>query len=278
MSSRSIVVTRAIVATAVVVVLGGCSRTDAVSTSDETTATTTSPATSESTTIEPTTTVASTVPPTSSAAPTTTTSVVAATTTLAVATTIPSTLTPVDLVLTSNGITPFVFGDDDTAVVSGLATALGAPIFDRDQTYPVVDGDSFLDTTGEEGYLHPFGRTVCYSNDICVQFGGSTTDSQTLTGWNLDSDALPRLATPEGILVGSVWADHPDAITVDSGGCYTTGYGDASGVALTLYSSGEAFSSFDADGNYVTGNPAPADVTVIGMAAGDLPYFLFDDC
>jgi hypothetical protein len=49
-------------------------------------------------------------------------------------------------------------------------------------------------------------------------------------------------------------------------------------VNLYLESSGEWFQSFDDAGNYVVGNPDPADVTVTSMSAGNLRIFLFGDC
>jgi hypothetical protein len=73
-------------------------------------------------------------------------------------------------------------------------------------------------------------------------------------------------------------SDFVGVVDLDGGGCYWLGWGDAAGVELTMMSAGEPFGSFDTEGNYVIGSPAPADVTVLALAAGDLPFFLFEDC
>jgi hypothetical protein len=67
-------------------------------------------------------------------------------------------------------------------------------------------------------------------------------------------------------------------MTVEQGGCYSAGYGQTAGVNLYLQSTGELFGSFDEAGNYVIGNPDPADVIVTSMSAGNLRLFLFGDC
>ena len=284
MSTRSHVTTRTIATLAAFVIVAGCSGGDSVRSTD---ATTTGPSVPESTapaTSEPastTTTTATAETTTTVAAGTTTeapTTTAAATTTVAATTTTEPPLTAADLTLAANGISPFTFGAGDASVIAGLTVALGSPNLDRAQTYPIIDGGGFLDATEEEGYTQPIGRTVCFTNDVCAQFGGATTDTLTFTGWDLTSDAAPRLFTADGISAGSVWSDFPDAITIDDGGCFSIGYGDTAGVELTLLSAGDPFVLFDADGNYVAGMPDPADVSVLAMAAGDLPYFLFDDC
>jgi hypothetical protein len=38
------------------------------------------------------------------------------------------------------------------------------------------------------------------------------------------------------------------------------------------------FGFFDDTGNYVSQVPAPADVWVMAMEAGDIPYFNYGDC
>ncbi len=163
-------------------------------------------------------------------------------------------------------------------VLTGLTAALGAPDFDNTRTYPTADGDRYLDTIEEESFTHPVGRTVCFANDLCAQFGGDTDGTLTFTGWEVTTDAAPRLFTANGISIGSVMSDFLDSAQIADGGCYTVGYGDASGVTLTLLSSGEPFASFDDDGNYVLGSPPPDDIEVLGMSSGDLPYFLYEDC
>lgn len=247
-----------------------------------TTPTTTTVASTTTSTSDAPTTVASSTTSTSDA-PTTTAAAAGTTTTAAPTTAAPSTTAPpprpeTGLTLTSGGVQPFGFGDVDASVIDGLTIALGPPTFDGAKTYSVPDGEFYLDDVEEEGFAHPIGRTVCFVNDLCVQFGGATVDTLTFTGWEYSSDAAPVLDSVDGITVGSNWNDFADVITVDEGGCYTVGYGRASGVELTLLSTGDLFQYFDDDGDWVIGDPSPADVSVVNMSAGALPYFLFDDC
>ena len=248
-----------------------------VTTVTETTAPTTPPATAPETTAPettaPETTAAAptTPPPTEATAPPTTAADAPATTVVDV--------TAADLTLASDGVTPFRFGDAGASVVAGLTGALGAPLLDQAQTYPdPADDGTFLDSSSEEGFVDPFGRTVCFANDLCAHFGGPAADSLTFTGWRLDGEGSPRLTTAAGVTVGSLLSDHLDHIDVGEGGCYTNGYGYTGGIDVGLWSSGEPFATFDADGNYVTSSPDPATVTVLTMTAGDVPYFLYEDC
>jgi hypothetical protein len=175
-------------------------------------------------------------------------------------------------------VLPFVFGQPDDEVIAGLTTALGPPDFDTAQTYPIPDGDDFLDVTEEEAFVHPIGRTVCFANDLCAIFGGATVDTLTFTGWDSDGNLSPQLFTVDGITVGSRLNDFVDIVDLDVGGCYTVGYGEVGGVDVTLISDGELFGYFDDDGEYVFGDPAPTDVTVVRLSAGERPVSLFADC
>ena len=290
MSTRNIAISRTIAAlaalAALALVTAACG-SDTASTANPTTPTSAAPgpippsstppssqpattATSSSTTVAPPTPAATTEAPT--------TSLPEVTTTVAPTATTEPPLTAAGLTLASNGVLPFVFGDDDGYVIDGLTAVLGAPVFDGAQTYPAVEGDYFLDSTGEEGYALPIGRTVCFPNNLCAQFGGATVDTLAFTGWDIADGIAPQLSTVEGITIGSVMSDFVGVVALDGGGCYTVGYGDASGVELMMQSTGEPFGTFDGDGNYVIGNPSPADVFVLSLSAGDRPYFLFDDC
>ena len=264
---------------------------DPVGTTDPTaTAGATTSAPADATTAAPTTTTESTTTQGETDVPTPTvvgvaTTLVATTTTTtttgapaATTTTTRPALTAADLTLTESGVFPFLFGDDDATVISGLTTALGPPDFDGAQTYPIVDGEFFLDATEQEGFTHPVGRNVCYPNGLCAQFGGDTVDTLTFTGWQVSDGFAPQPTTAEGITVGSVLSDFPGAVDVGQGGCYSVGYGDASGVELTLLSAGQPFLYFDEEGNFVLQTPAVEDLSVLSLVAGDLPYFLFDDC
>ena len=271
---------------ALALALTGCSRGDAIESTDDTTTPSSVPESSAPTTPPETTptTTPSTPPETTpttaviATAPETTTTSAAPATTSAPATTA-APVTAADLTLASNGVHPFEFGDADAAVVAGLTAALGSPLLDRAQAYPdAADDGTFLDATSEEGFIDPFGRTVCFPNELCTHFGGPTADSLTFTGWRLDSDGSPQVTTAAGVTAGSLLSDHLDDIDVGEGGCYTNGFGYTDGINVGLLSTGEPFATFDADGNYLTNTPDPATVTVLSMTAGEVPYFIYGDC
>lgn len=271
---------RTVAGLAVLILVAAACSSDQINTTDQTTttneATTTVP--TDTTTVAPTTVEVSTTISSTTTEATTTTLGETSTTLAGTTTTTEPALTAADLILAAVGVLPFVFGDSDATVISGLTNALGPPDFDGAQTYPIVDGEFFLDASEEEGFNHPIGRNVCYPNGLCAQFGGDTVDTLTFTGWQVADGFAPQPTTAEGITVGSVISDFPGVVDVGEGGCYSVGYGDASGVELTLLSSGEPFLYFDEEGNYVLQVPAPEDLTVLSLVAGDLPYFLFDDC
>ncbi|MEO6652094.1 MAG: hypothetical protein ABIP17_05490 [Ilumatobacteraceae bacterium] len=185
---------------------------------------------------------------------------------------------PQDLVLDFDGVLPFSFGGPDTEIVPGLVAVLGEPVSDESAEYPNDDEGTFLDVTGEEAYVAPFGRTVCFANGLCTEFGAGSDTALQFTGWRFEGDTAAGLASAGGITVGSLWVDHMDAITVEEGGCFTVGNGMAEGIDLTLESSGDPFMTVAADGSFAFGSPDPAAVSVIGMRAGDLPVLLFADC
>jgi hypothetical protein len=287
MSTRVPSISRIVAAAATLaVVAAACSSdqssTDATTTivADTTTSTTSPPDPAATSTIVPTTPTTTTADTTTTAAPTTTSTTTSTTTTTTIAptTTTEPPLTAADLTLAFNGVLPFGFGSDDGGVIAGLTTALGAPNFDGAQTYPDPDGDWYVDATGEESYLHPVGRTVCFVNGLCTQFGGSTVDDLTFTGWEYTGEGTPPLATSDGITVDSVLSAFPGVVAIEEGGCYWVGYGNAAGVNVTLWSAGVPFIEVDGDGNWIINTPDLADVTVLSMSAGDTPYFLFDDC
>lgn len=285
MPKHSLATARTIAGFTVLAVLAAACSSDQVSTTDQTTTTVeaTTPTTvpADTTTVAPTSLAeTTTIPSTTTEAATTTepeTSTTLAATTTTTTTTEPG-LTAADLTLASAGVLPFMFGDTDGNVIAGLTTALGAPATDDVRTYPTADGDSFVNTDTEESFTHPIGRNVCFTNELCAQFGGATVDTLIFTGWDIAGEGAPQVFTAEGITVGSVMSDFVGVVDIDGGGCYSVGWGDAAGVELTMLSTGEPFGSFDTEGNYVIGNPAPADVTVLALSAGDVPFYLYEDC
>ncbi len=245
-----------------------------------TTAPTTAPV---DTTAPPSTTVESTVPATSapeSTAPATTSP----------ATTVPSTSTapsttearepesPDDLILAFDGIRPLAFGTNDANVVATLVALLGDPISDESTEYETPEAGRFVNESLEEAFVSRFGRTVCFTNGLCTQFGAGSATALQFVGWEFGGDDAAGLATEDGITVGSLWSDHAEAIVADEGGCFAVGSGAADGVDVLMQSSGEPFMLVTADGGFEIGSPDPADVVVIALSAGDLPIQLFADC
>lgn len=223
-------------------------------------------------------TAAETVPATDAASTTAAPTTAAPSTTAAPPPT-PPPLTAADLVLRRDGIGPLSFGDRADPVLTTLADVLGVPVEDTPAQYPVAVGDgTFQSPDGELGYTQPFGRFVCFANGLCAQFGGPAVGDLRFTGWVYGEAAGGvALVTAGGIGIGARWADFP-AMTVFEGGCYSAGHGEIDGVALWLLSSGVPFSGVDADGNWVTNVPDPADVTVYRMDAGSFELYLFGDC
>lgn len=237
--------------------------------------TTAAPSTAPSTTPDSTLPADSTVPPTS-ASPTTVPATTAPPTTTPATTEPSGPLTPADLILAFDGVQPFDFGSPDTDVVPALAAVLGDPASDVAAEYPTPDEGQFVNDD-EIGFVAPFGRTVCFDNGLCVEFGAGSASALQFVGWDFSGEQSAGLATADGITVGSSWADHADAIVADEGGCFSVGYGSADGVDVTLESNGVPFVE-TIDGEFVTNDPDPADVRVIGLRAGDIPVELFADC
>lgn len=208
----------------------------------------------------PATTAPASVPP-STAAPATTTTV------------------PVDMMLLrSDGIGSLNFGGRDTDVVAALAAVLGAPASDANDSYPTPNGaGAYLSLEGDVQFGSPLGRTVCFANSLCAYFGGPAAGSLTFVGYTYGDDPAAGMHTASGVTIGSRWSDFA-SMTVYEGGCYTAGTGMVDGVRLWVQSSGTPFTEIDGGGNWITHLPAPADVTVLSLDAGDYPLFLAGDC
>lgn len=240
-------------------------------------------------------TVAGTAAPTTSttSAPTTTdaaaTTTAATTTTLApeISTTVAPTTTDgtadlVGLVLSDNGIGPIAFGTPDTSAVDQFSLLLGSPTEDRRAEFPTADGSgSFIDAD-DVAFAQPFGRFVCFPNELCVSFGGPRAEALVFLGWHYQHEGAPQppdLFTSAGLGIGVRWADHLDDITMSTGAsCYSIGYGSAGGISVALLSTGAPFGAFDENGVYVETTPPADQVTVQSMTAGENEFFLFGDC
>jgi len=186
---------------------------------------------------------------------------------------------PGDLVLTFDGIGPWQFGERDVEVVPGLAAILGAPVNDVLSEYPVADEGSFLDESGEQEYVAPFGRTVCFEASLCAQFGAGAPETLILTGWRLSEGAPDDIASEDGVTIGATWADIESIVVVDPlDSCFQVGYADAGGIEVVLLSASEPFAAPDDSGTFVANDLDPEAVTVIEMLAGRHPEFVFADC
>jgi len=184
----------------------------------------------------------------------------------------------VELLLSDSGIGPFSLGDGAQPVIDGISLQLGAPTRDESVDYPVADGHGAYTTTdGDIGFVAPMGRTVCWSINLCGEFGGGNAASMSFTGWTYTNDPSAALSSQSGGTVGALWSDLP-ALDVDEGGCYSVGSGSIDGIRVVLESTGDPFSSFDDSGNYVVNSPDPADVRVTWLEAGTSPIFLHGDC
>ena len=233
------------------------------------------------------TTTSTTVPASTTTAATTTTSTapgttIAADTTVAPATTA-ATVGVSDLVLSDGGVGAVGFGTPDASTIDQLTPLLGAPTEDRRAAFPTADGSGDFIDENDVAFARPFGRFVCFANELCLSFGGATADALVFLGWHYqhqsDAHQPPDLFTAAGLGPGVSWADHLGDITLSDGGsCYSVGYGSAGGIALALLSSGDFFGSYDENGQYVATTPPPEQVTVMSMTAGETEYFLYGDC
>lgn len=258
---------------------------DTLPVATSTTVTTTEPAT---TTSPSTATTPSTTPP----APTSTTdSTVPASTqppTPASSTSPPTTAgvveSPDDLTLVADGILPLRFGGRDSDVVAALSELFGDPVSDRSVRYPVADDGLFVTEDGEQAFIAPFGRTVCWADALCTEFGAGAPESLIFTGWSLGPEAegspTEPLATERGIAIGSVLADVAELVTYDPAqACLQVAYGFAAGVEVDLLSADGVFAAPNSDGDGVdVREPDPSQVTVTRLSAGERPFSLFEDC
>ena len=185
---------------------------------------------------------------------------------------------PSDLTLIFDGILPYRFGDRDVIVVPALTELLGPPALDELREYPDANEGMFYDASGEESFIARFGRTVCFANGLCVQFGAGAPETLIFTGWRIEETS--EISTDDGIAIGSTLAEFADTITFDPAmSCYQVAYGMASGIDITLISDDGVFAAPNADGDGLDiGDPDPTRVTVREMTAGQLPVYVFADC
>lgn len=183
------------------------------------------------------------------------------------------------LLLRSDGVGTHDFGDDVATVYDAFETVLGFPATDLTDEYPVpaATAGMYDSVDGEFEFIAQFSRTVCWSNSLCLVFGGSSAGTMTFTGWRYTDDPAATLSSESGASLGVSWSALP-GMTVSEGGCYTVGYGEVDGIQVVLLSTGLQFTEVDSAGNYINNTPAAADVTIMSMETGDLPLSLYGDC
>jgi hypothetical protein len=183
------------------------------------------------------------------------------------------------LTLRADGLGPHTFGAiGATTLIPALVDLLGPTVRDDTQAFPEFDVALGLYVDVDEGFAFPFGRTVCFANGFCAQFGGATAPTVFAGWWQDDSGTSGSpLSTGGGVTIGSRWADHLGTMDVDPGGCYSTGTGGIGDIELGLRSDGVPFTEV-IGGEWVENVPDPADVVVHRLSSGDRPIFLFADC
>ena len=222
---------------------------------------------------------------TSDAAAAATTTTATPATTLAPTTTAASTTTttvapaPPPLTLRGDGVGSFDVGMTYADVLAGLSSQLTF-VSDDAYEFPVVDDFGGHRSADEsQGFVAPFGRVVCWSDgaagQLCAAFGGDDAAALTFVGWTYGGNVL---RTSSGVTGGSLWSDFPAMLTPGQGGCYLNSSGSIDGVLVSVVSAGATFGSFNDLGNFVPGDPNPADVSVTGLDAGDYPFDTNADC
>jgi hypothetical protein len=182
-------------------------------------------------------------------------------------------------VLVAAGIGPHSFGGatpDD--LIAYLTPFVGSPTSVVSVDYP-IDADGYFESAAEElGFTYPSGRTVCFSNNLCAEFGAADAASLNFVGFR-QNEGSGSLTTASGVTAGSAGSDFVSAIEVEAGGCFSTGTGSADGVQLLLQSSGDMFGYYDdTTEEYVSQIPPLEDIVVLSVFGGDEPFNLDGDC
>ena len=186
-------------------------------------------------------------------------------------------LTDLALVLRTDGLGPLPFGTSVVTALDLLTDRLGTPVSDLIREYPTADGDRYLDEFGDFSFQYPFGRQTCFSNELCIESGGSTPAEIAFVGWSQSESESSPLATESAVTVG-MRLDSVGSVRIDPGGCFAFGTGSIDGIALQLQSFGEPFTEVADDGSVVAGQPSASEIEVVGLSAGASPEFLHGDC
>ena len=108
--------------------------------------------------------------------------------------------------------------------------------------------------------------------------GGAAPTALQFLGWSYGGDS--GLRTLEGFTVGDTLERFPGAVTIPTGGCFSSSDAPSTdGVHVSLQSTGEPFLSYPPDGgDAIIGRPALADIQVTSLDAGALIYETEGDC
>ena len=163
-----------------------------------------------------------------------------------------------------------------------MTTIFGAPDYDVSTEYQSTD-ESGRWQNGSAVFTHQHSRVVCWTDVLCLTFGGATAEGLQFVGWSYDDTTgigPVTLSTADGIAMGSLLSDHLGSITAPPhSGCYSSTSGTTTnGMEVSLYSVGEPFFTYDTTGAFIEGSPPPEDIVVSGLAAGDRVGELDMDC
>jgi len=184
-----------------------------------------------------------------------------------------------DLVLRPNGVGGAPFGRDADSTIAYFESGLGANTFDATEHYPIPDSSLGYRSADFEGFAFPYSREVCFTNDFCATFGGSTPTTLQFVGYvQSDMGTSAPLTLRSGATVGDRGDTSPGVVTVANGGCYSIGDGTVDGIDAILRSDGVPFLEITPDLQPVLNTPPLADVEIIWIYAGDRVIFLEGDC
>ena len=176
-----------------------------------------------------------------------------------------------DGLLTPCSVDGLPFGLAKREVMDAAVERFGAFDFDELTEYPEPTADGrFADEFGAETFPFRIMSYACFSNSLCLFFGGDDEADLGFVGWQLLGGSVTDidLATPSGVTLGSSWADHLDEI-VPEAGCEWSARAalQGEGIHLFLLSSDEFFGT---DGVLSDDLPDPATVKVDGAYAGEI--------
>ena len=186
------------------------------------------------------------------------------------------------LALRPNGLGALSFGAESATVLASLTAVFGVPDYEASTAYQ-RNNETGRWQSGRDEFTYRQSGIVCWSNVLCLTFGGSAADELRFVGWSYSDTArilAVALSTADGIAMGSLLSDHLDSITVlPDSACYSSVSGTTTaGMDVSLYSVGEPFFSYDSTGAFINGSPPPEDIVVSGLSVGDHVVNLDMDC